>query len=144
MANSKAEEGKQIVQKFLKTLQDLEFDVLTAMLAPDATWWVAGHPKYTPGAGVKKPVTDVVPNLKGFFATFDSFQLTLTKMASTDSSVLAEVSMRGRTAGKPSYENDVVLVCDFDLQTMLVKAVREYINAAATHGYLKEVGFSFN
>lgn len=119
-----------------------DFTKLQTMITTDATWIVQGVPEYLTDPS-RRVARTVIERIEPFIDTFGNFNLTIAKLSVEAGTAYAELLVNGSTPDQPSYINRVCLVMDVDVEQKLVKAVREYLNAAVTQAYVEARGFSF-
>lgn len=136
-----------IGREFVTAFGGRDFTKLQTMITTDATWIVQGVPEYLTDPS-RRVARTVIERIEPFIDTFGNFNLTIAKLSveagtAYAGTAYAELLVNGSTPDQPSYINRVCLVMDVDVEQKLVKAVREYLNAAVTQAYVEARGFSF-
>jgi ketosteroid isomerase-like protein len=121
--------ARDVVQRYVKALQEGDLAALRASFAPGATWWLGGD---LPVSGTYTGAGEI---LDGFLAAMVArldpavpVTQTLKHIVADENMAVAEWSSHARSAGGEPYDNDYAVV--FEVRDDLITAVREYFDTA--------------
>ena len=123
--------NKQAVAAFFERISAGDLDGVLAMLADDATWWIAGKPDRLPTAGlyakprVAKLLRGMQAGLKG------NLKMTLVGAIAEGDQVAAEVRGAGELANGRSYRQEFHFLLAFREGSIV--SVREYLDTQHAH-----------
>ena len=123
-----AEENRRIALQWVECLAKDRLDDLTALGAPDATWWISGQKETSPYTGTF-PYADREKQMKEVFKDKKSSAFTIRGITTEGDTVVIEGSPRFEFQDGRVYENDVVL--KFVIKDGKVQSLREYLDLFA-------------
>jgi uncharacterized protein len=97
--------NKRLVREFLEHYAAGRYDAALAMLAPDAQWWLPGHPQEFPAAGWADKATverRLASNLK---LLPHGLEITIGAMTAEDDRVAVEAESKARLVDGRLYHN---------------------------------------
>jgi ketosteroid isomerase-like protein len=121
--------ARDVVERYVKALQDGDLAALRASFAPDATWWLRGD---LPVSGTYTGATEI---LDGFLAAMVArldpavpVTQTLNHIVADENMAVAEWTSHARSVAGEPYDNDYAVV--FEVRDDRITAVREYFDTA--------------
>ena len=124
-----AEESRRIALQWVEYLVESRFDELTALGAPDATWWISGQKEQHPFVGTY-PYSEREKQLKEVFKGRKTSTFTIRGITTENDTVVIEGSPRFEVEDGRIYENDVVLKFVINKDGK-VQSLREYVDLFA-------------
>ena len=120
------EAHKQLVGEFFASFSRGDVRGALALLADDATWWIAGQPSTQPAAGAHDK-----PWLAGLFERMGAqlagpMPMTVLSLVAEGDRVAAEVRGQGRLLDGRRYENEYHFA--ITVRAGRIAAVREYLD----------------
>lgn len=124
-------QNKQAAATLFERISSGDVDGVLAMLADDASWWIAGKPERLPTAGLyaKPRVAKLLRGMRG--ALQGNLQMTLLGAIAEGDKVAAEVQSSGELANGRSYRQEYHFLLTF--RDGLIIAVREYLDTLHVH-----------
>jgi ketosteroid isomerase-like protein len=118
------EANKQVVKQFFARLDANDTPGALAIVADDATWWLAGKRELLPSAGSYDKT-----RLTELFRTMDSrltggLRMTIKSVIAEGDRVAVETESHGKLRNGRSYNNEYVFV--ITVRAGKIAAVREY------------------
>lgn len=123
-----AEESRRIALQWIECLTEFRLDDVTALGAPDATWWISGLKEASPFTGTY-PYAEREKQMKEVFKDMKSSTFTIRGITTEGDTVVIEGSPRFEVQDGRIYENDVVL--KFVIKDGKVQSLREYVDIFA-------------
>ncbi|MGX1771910.1 nuclear transport factor 2 family protein [Nocardia brasiliensis] len=119
-------ENKDLVRRYFELYSSGRLDEAFALLADDCTWWQAGDPARTPGAGTKTKAEIV--DLFSLTATLYPHGMATTPLDFTAEGdrVAVEAESRGDVTNGKVYHNKYHFL--FEVRGDKIHAVREYMD----------------
>lgn len=126
-AETGVEENKQVVRRYYEAVSSGRRDEASALLADNATWWIAGKPEHFPLAGLRS-VQEHRELLRERLAPAlpDGVEVAITGMTAEGDRVAVEMENRARTADGRIYNNQFHML--FVVRDGKIHAVREYLD----------------
>jgi ketosteroid isomerase-like protein len=120
------EANKRLVRQMFELLSAGHFDPALALIAEDATWWLAGKPGKLPVCGTlpKQKVAKLFHNITG--ALEAPLAMTVHSIIAEGDQVAAEVESRGRLKSGRTYHQQYHF--RFTIRSGRICAVREYLD----------------
>ncbi len=121
-----AEANKKLVLGFFENFSSGKFDEALAMMADNATWWVAGKPDKFPLAGTKSK-TQFAELVKGIGAAMPKgLRITPKGVTAEGDRVALEAESYGELANGKVYNNLYHFL--IEVRDGKIQAVREYLD----------------
>ena len=120
-----AEESRRIALQWIECIAENRLDDLTALVAPDATWWVSGQKETAPSARTR-PYADVEKRMKEMYKDKKSSAFTTRGVTTEGDTVVIEGSHRFEFQDDRVYENDLMI--KFVIKDGKIQSLREYID----------------
>lgn len=118
------EENKQLAREFFARLSASDTTGALALVADDASWWIAGKRELLPVAGTydKARLTVFTRNMQERLT--DGLRMTVKNVVAEGDKVVVETESHGRLKNGRVYNNEYVFV--MTLRDGEISAVREY------------------
>jgi uncharacterized protein len=119
-------DNKQLILTFFERFSANDIPGALAMMAEDATWWIAGKPD-APGVHGLLSKAQLTELFAGMFTLFeDGMRMTVKSMIAEADKVAVEVESEGPLKDGRLYQNDYHLA--ITVRDGKVRAVREYLD----------------
>jgi uncharacterized protein len=118
--------NKRLVRDFLDHYANARYDTALAMLAPDARWWIPGHPQEFPAAGWADKATverRLAANLK---LLPNGIEIIVGDMTAEGERVAVEAESKAKLANGMLYHNRYHFL--FVVRDGRIHAVKEYLD----------------
>jgi uncharacterized protein len=118
--------NKRLVREFLDHYAHARYDAALAMLAPDARWWIPGHPQEFPAAGWADKATverRLAANLK---LLPHGIEIITGDMTAEGDRVAVEAESKAKLADGTLYHNRYHFL--FVVRDGRIHAVKEYLD----------------
>jgi ketosteroid isomerase-like protein len=118
--------NKRLVREFLDHYAHARYDAALAMLAPDARWWIPGHPQEFPAAGwADKPTVErrLAANLK---LLPHGIEISVGDMTAEGERVAVEAESKAKLVNGTLYHNRYHFL--FVVRDGRIHAVKEYLD----------------
>jgi len=129
-----AEDNKKVVLNFWENFSAGKIDAALALLADNATWWVAGKPELFALAGTKTKA-QFAEILKGLGTAMPKgLRVTPKAMTAEGDRVALEADSYGELANGKVYNNQYHFL--MEVRNGKIQAVREYMDTQHAHAVL--------
>jgi len=118
--------NKRLVREFLDHYANARYDTALAMLAPDARWWIPGHPQEFPAAGWADKATverRLAANLK---LLPHGIEIIVGDMTAEGDRVAVEAESKAKLVDGTLYHNRYHFL--FVVRDGRIHAVKEYLD----------------
>ncbi|WCB92929.1 hypothetical protein DSM104299_01629 [Baekduia alba] len=116
------------MDNYLKAIEAVDEDALTAAFHPDATWWLPGDlPVSKTWEGRDAILGDFLGSVMSQFAP-GTFTLTTHAVVADEDAAVLEWTVEATTVRGEAYKNDYLAI--FEFRDGLIVAVREYMDTA--------------
>ena len=118
--------NKRLVRDFLDHYAEARYDTALAMLAPDARWWIPGHPQEFPAAGWADKATverRLAANLK---LLPHGIEIIVGEMTAEGDRVAVEAESKSKLVNGTLYHNRYHFL--FVVRDGRIHAVKEYLD----------------
>lgn len=121
------EANKDLVRRYYEHVSNGERAQADALIADDATWWIAGDPAQFPIAG-RRPIAEHQAMLRRWVAPSlpNGVRTRITGMTAEGDRVAVEMENQAQTAAGKLYNNRFHLL--FEVRDGKIRAVREYLD----------------
>lgn len=120
------EPNKKVVLSFLENFSAGRIDAALALMADDATWWIAGKPARSTDAGTKSK-TEFADLIKEMLAEIpNGLRVTVKGLTAEGERVAVEAESYGETSSGKIYNNLYHFL--FEIANGKIQAVREYFD----------------
>lgn len=127
------DESRALVLRFCEHLSRREFDEMAALTTEDASWWVVGRPDKVAYGGARS-IAEIMPNLRGFLGSLDSFAFTVTGTTAEGNRVAIEAVSHGRL-GAREYRNDYLM--QYEIDGGHIRSIREFLDHFEVAAFLE-------
>ena len=121
------EETKQLAREFFACFSANDLAGALALLADDATWWIAGVPELLPAAGLrtKEQITRLLQNMTSELP--NGLRMTVKSLVAEGDNVAAEVESYGELRNGRVYNQHYHFA--LTIRDGKINAVREYLDS---------------
>ena len=120
------ENNKKMASEFLSRLSDRDIDGALAMMADDATWWIAGKPGSLPVVGTlsKEQIARLFNRMTSQLR--DGLRMNVKSMIAEGDRVALEVESYGELKNGRVYNQEYHML--IEIRNGKIRAVREYLD----------------
>ena len=117
------EESRRVALQWVECIAEGRDDDLSAITAPEGTWWISGLKETSAMAGTYT-FTERKDHLKKLFAGKKSFEFPIKGVTAEGDTVIVEALIRVETEDARVYANDMLL--KFVVKDGKVQSLKEY------------------